>query len=99
MPEGDRLRRLQMGEAGHYRFGMLLGAVEKGSDEPGQRLLGLLQLLFDPQAEIERDLVVARARRMEAPGGRADEGRQPRLDVHVDVFQPAREFECAAVDL
>ncbi len=32
---------------------------------------------------------------MEAPGGRADQFRQPRLDVHVNVFELAREGEFA----
>jgi hypothetical protein len=40
MAEGDRLRRLQMGEARHHRLGMLLGRVEKGLDQPGERCLG-----------------------------------------------------------
>ena len=38
MAEGHRLRRLQMGEAGHDGRGMLLGAVEERCDQPLQRL-------------------------------------------------------------
>ncbi len=99
MAEGDGLGRLQMGEARHDGLGMFLGAVEEGGDQAGQRLLGPLQLFLDPQTEIERHLVVARAGRVQPAGGRADQGRKPGLDVHVDVFEAAREFELAAFDL
>ena len=97
--EGDWLCSLQMREAGHHGLGMLFGPVEEGSDQPGQRLLGALQLLLDPKPEIECDLVVARAGSMQAPGRRADQYRQPRLDVHMDVFELAGEFEIATFDL
>ena len=99
MAEGDRLGRLQMGEARHHRVGMLFGAVQEGRDEPGQGRLGRLQLFLDPQAEIERHLVVARARGVQPPGRRADQVGQPRLDIHVDVFELAREDEVAVLDL
>ncbi|MNT64538.1 hypothetical protein D3C72_2024490 [compost metagenome] len=97
--EGHRLGRLQMGEAGHDGFGMFLGAVEEGGDQAGQRLFGALQLFLDPEAEVERHLVVARARCVQASGGRADQGCKPCFHVHVDVFEPAGEFELAAFDL
>jgi len=99
MAEGDRLRSLQMREARHDGFRMLFRALKEGRDEIGQRLLALLQLFLDPQAEIERHLVVARAGGMQAAGGGADERCKPRLDVHMDVFETAREFEIAALDL
>ena len=40
-----------------------------------------------PEAEVDRHLVVARARGVQPPGWLADQLGQPRLDVHVDVFQ------------
>src|SRR3546814_10803585 len=39
-----------------------------------------------PQAEVGRDLVVARTRGVEAAGGFADQLLEPCLDGHVDVF-------------
>ena len=99
MAEGDRLGGLQVREARHDRVGMLLGAIEESGDEAGQRLLRSLQLFLHPEAEVERDLVVARAGGVQPAGGRTDQRRQPRLDVHVDVFELAREFEIAAFDL
>src|SRR5260221_520544 len=53
----------------------------------------------DPEAEIGRDLVVARARGVEAPGDGADQLGEPRLDVEVDVFVGFAEHKGAAVDL
>ncbi len=99
MAEGDGLRRLQMREAGHDGFGMLFGAVEEGGDQVGQQLLGLRKLFLHPEAEVERDLVVARAGGVQAAGGGADQRREPCLDIHVDVFELAGEFEIAAFDL
>ena len=75
-----------------------------------QRLLGERQLqvgelrvervdrVADPEAEIDRDLVVARARRVQPPGRRADQLGKPRFDVHVNVFERAREREGPGLD-
>ncbi len=99
MAEGYRLGGLQMREARHDGVGMLLGAIEESGDQAGQRRFRPGKLFLDPEAEIERDLVVARAGGVQPAGGRADQRRQPRLDVHVDVFELARELEIAAFDL
>ncbi|MCY1242618.1 hypothetical protein D9M72_555890 [compost metagenome] len=97
--EGDRLRGLQVCEARHDGIGMFLGTVEEGGDQRRQRLLGALQLFLDPEAEVERHLVVARAGGVQASGRGTDQRRKPRFDVHVDVFEAARELELAAFDL
>ena len=52
-----------------------------------------------PEPEVGRDLIVARARGMQAPGGRPDQFREPAFDVHVDVLQRALEGELAGLDL
>ena len=52
-----------------------------------------------PQPEIGRDLVVARARRVQPPGRRADQLGEPRLDVEVDVLVRLAEDEGAGFDL
>ena len=99
MTEGHWLGCLQMGEARHDRVGMFLGAIKEGGDQACQHFLAFLQFFLHPEAKIERHLVVARAGRVQTSGGRADQIAKPRLDVHVDVFKPAREFELAAFDL
>ena len=57
--EGDRLRHLQMGEAGHDRVGVLLGQVDERSlagFQAGQNAVdGIAQI----QANIGRHLIVA----------------------------------------
>ncbi len=99
MAERDRLRGLQVGKARHDRTGMLLGARQEGLDQPLQRGDCLFCLGAHPHAEIKRHLVVARARRVQPPGRRTDQVGEPRLDIHVDVFQLAREDEVALFDL
>ena len=98
MAEGDRLGRLQMGEAGHDRRGVGLSLA-------GQRPHQVIDLLGEGidgiahiQPEIGRHLVVARARGMQPARRLADDFGQPRLDIHVDVFQRARKREVAAGD-
>jgi hypothetical protein len=67
MAEGHRLGRLQVGEARHDRVGMLrpcrkglISLVSAASVRPSS---------LDPEAEIERHLVVARACGVQPPGG------------------------------
>ena len=50
------------------------------------------------QPEIGRHLVVARARGMEAPGGRTDQLGEPRFDVEMDVLVLDAERKGAALD-
>ena len=75
MAERHRLRRLQMREARHHGTGM-------GERLFGKRPLQIRHLrikrvdrIAHPEAEIERDLVVARARGVQPPGRRADRFR------------------------
>ena len=53
----------------------------------------------DPETEIGRHLVVARAPGVQTARGFADDLLQAGLDIHVDVFQRGRELEAAALDL
>ncbi len=99
MAEGDGLGGLQMGEAGHHRRGMLVGAGKESGDQLDQCMVDPRKLILDPQAEIDGDLIVARARGMETAGGGADERCQPRFHIHVDVFKLARELEGTGFDL
>ena len=51
-----------------------------------------------PEAEIDRDLVVARAGGVEAPGRRADDLGKAAFDVHMDVFERARKRKRPRLD-
>ena len=53
----------------------------------------------DPQAEIGRDLVVARACGVQPSGRRPDQLGEAALHVHVDVLERTLELEFAALDL
>ena len=91
MAEGDRLRRLQMGEARHDHG----GAVERSGRErplqPGDLARDRVDRVAHPEAEIDGDLVVARARGVKAPGRRADDLGEPAFDVHMDVLERSRK--------
>ena len=99
MAEGDRLRRLQMGEARHDGRGIFLGPVDQGCLQVLQHGLDAVDGVAHPEAHVERHLVVARARRVQPPAGRADQVGQALLDVEMDVFQLGRKDEFAALDL
>ena len=59
----------------------------------------LVDRVAHPEPEIGRDLVVARARGVQPPGGRPDQLGEPALDIHVDVLERALEGELAGLDL
>ncbi len=71
MREGDRLRRLHMGEARHDRINMRLGLLEQAALEFDDQFLRAAAGLAHPQPEIRRHLVVARARGVQAARGLA----------------------------
>ena len=70
-----RLRRLEVGEAGHDAVGVFLGAILQRTPERRQRRQRLVDRVAHPQAEVGRDLVVAAAR---GCGGGRLPGRSPR---------------------
>ena len=67
--------------------------------EGGQGSIGLVDRIANVEAEIGRDLVVARARRVQAACGRADQFGEPALDIHVNVLERALEVEGPLADL
>ncbi len=86
MREVDGLRALQVRVARHRPVLVALGEA----DEHALQVLELLERLQRVRArehrDVGRDLVVARARRVELAADRADDLRQPPLDRHVDVL-------------
>ncbi len=65
----------------------------------GKRAIDLVDGVAYPQSKIGCDLVVARARGVQAAGGRADHLGKPALDIHMDVFERALEREGSGFDL
>jgi hypothetical protein len=99
MAERDGLGGLHMGEAGHRIGGVHRGAIGQGPHQVGELPVQPVDRVADPEAEIGGDLVVARAAGVQPLAGLADARGQPRLDVHVDVFEPDVEREAAGLDL
>ena len=88
LPAVDRLRLPKMGEAGHDVFGRLFGAGKEHGDERLQGVDGAIRGAARVQAEIGRDLVVARARRVQLFARLPDAGDELVLHEGVDVLLP-----------
>ncbi len=87
MAQCHRLRDLEMGEARNHARGMLFGPRQQRVLQRAERGIGQIDRVAHPQAEIGRDLVVARARGVEPPRRRADHFGEPVLHRHVDVLE------------
>jgi len=73
MAQGHRLRRLQMGEAGHHGPGVFFGPVDQRRLQGFQISVQPVQRVAHPQPEVGRHLVVARPGRVQPSGGVADQ--------------------------
>ena len=97
--EGHRLGRLKVREARDQGVGVGGGLPHQGALQRLDLADGAVAGLADPEAEIERDLVIARTRRVQAPGRWADQLAQPGLDVQVNVLEFLPEGELSGLDL
>ncbi len=84
--EHDRLRVLEMRDAGEDRLRVVLGPGGEGLPELVDRMDDLRAHGPGPEPQVERDLIVAAPRGMELCAERGDELDQLLLDVHVDVL-------------
>src|SRR5690348_2327320 len=98
MAERHRLRRLHVRVARHDGREMRFRLDLKRALQCLQRLICADTSLAQPEAKIGHDLVVARARRVQAPGRIANQLLQPRFDVEMDVFELAAEGEFSIRD-
>ena len=85
--EAHRLRALQMRVARHQRGDVLVGAIDQDAAQSIDRRRRSRRRAPRPQAQIGGDLVVARSPGVQLAAQRADELDEPRLDVHVHVFE------------
>jgi hypothetical protein len=81
--ERDRLRALEVRVAGHERVGLRLGDVEHGQREGADRVQRLGAGVLDVEPHRGRDLVVARAARVDLPAHFAELPLDRRVDVLV----------------
>ncbi len=97
--EGDRLRHLQVGEARHDGVGVTFREIGQGAAQAAQQGQDVVDGGAHVQADVGRDLVVARAAGVQALAGIADQFGQALLDVQVHIFQVEQPFEAAGLDL
>ncbi len=98
MADCDRLRALKVGVSRHHPACMPAGLGGESVDHPCDRRHELGCRDTAVQAEVERDLVVARAAGVQGGAGRRDLG-EPALDSRVDVLVRVEEDEFTLVQL
>ena len=76
-----------MCKAGHHPIGPDGRLRQKRAHQRLDPRHRRITLVAHPQPEIQRHLIIARPGRVQAACGRADDLFQPRLHIHVDVFQ------------
>ena len=99
MPERNRLRSLQVGEAGHHGVGVLQRPRHQRILKCGQRGIGLVDGVADIQPKISRDLIVARTGGVQPSCRRPDQFAEPAFDIHVNVLEGTLEIEGSLGDL
>ena len=99
MPEGDGLGRLQVGEARHHGAGVPQRRLGQRPLQVGGPGVEPVEGVAHPQPHVGGDLIVARARGVEPPRGRADDLGEAALHRHVDVLELALVDEGPTLDL
>ena len=99
MAEGDRLRRLQMGEAGHHGIGVGQRLFDQRVLQIGQLPIERVDRVADIKPHVSRDLIVARTCGVKSASRGADQFGKAAFDIHMDVFKRAGEGEIAFFDL
>ena len=96
--EEDGLRALQMRVARHDRVGIALRRLDERTLQVGDAAEHGERLAAHIEVRVERDLVVAAARRVQPAARLADRVGQSLLDVHMDVFERDGKVEVTVLD-
>ena len=96
--ESDGLCRLHMGEARHRHARAFERPLAQRQLQTGDLRNQRVDRVSHPKPEVERNLVVARARGVQPSRRRADDLGKPALDIHVNVFERAREGKGSRLD-
>ncbi len=99
MAERDRLRDLQVREAGHDRVAVLVCEIEQRAPQRNQLRGQPVDRAAQPQSHVGRHLVVARAGGMQALASVADAFGELALDVEVYILEIERPLEAPGVDV
>src|SRR5213596_389416 len=97
--EEDRLRALEVRVAGEECCAMAAGERGERALHAGQGGVDGVALGAQPEAQVERHLIVPAPAGVELPADRADELGEAPLDRHVDVLVGGQEAEAAGVEL
>ena len=95
----DRLGALQVRVAGHRPPGVGVGELAEPSHQLADQLDRALGTLADVEGDVGRDLIVARAPRVQLAADRAGDLGDPALDRHVDVFVVGLERKAILAEL
>ncbi|CAI2041383.1 Uncharacterised protein [Serratia liquefaciens] len=98
MRESHRLRALQVGIPRHHRILIGFGGLHQRLLQLDDRLMQIADLLFAPQLQIGRDLIVAAAAGVQLLAQIADLLDQLLLHPAVDVFGIALD-DCQRIGL
>jgi hypothetical protein len=88
-----------IGKDVHHHVGAGLGLVEQGAHQGRDAADRRVGLAADPEAEVGRNLIVARAGGVKTASGLADQRLEAALDVHMDVLERPRVGELPGLDL
>ncbi len=99
MREQDGLGRLDVGVPGHDHVPMAPRKVDEGALEPQERLVQVTDPPTQPEPQVRRHLVVARAAGVELAGDRTDAGRERHLEVEMDILERGIPGDGAGLDL
>ena len=97
--KGHRLCDLHVREARQDGVGIFLGEVDQCQTQAFQQAEDVVDGGAHVQADIRRDLVIARAASVQALAGIAHQLGQTLFDIQVHIFQIQQPFELAAIDL
>ena len=97
--ERDRLSALQVRVPGHHRLEVFLGDRDERLDQLAQHAADLIYALAQIHAQIDRDLIVARARGVQLFARRTEALCQLLFDEHMNVFRLGIDRQLALVDV
>src|SRR5436190_5303669 len=98
MGKKDWLGALQMSVTGHDKIDMFFGETKQGALQIPQARRHFRDLRLDVETQIERDLIVAAARRVQFRTSGANSFRQRRFDVHVDILERLVPLKSSRID-